>query len=102
MYEVIGKMGLLLSYDARFYVGSILITLEYLHKRSIIYRDIKPENIMVDERGFICIIDMGSAKNLRSEISGNIFISIFFFIHFLKKKISKINNRKNFYLNRNG
>ena len=39
--------------------------MEYLHFNHIIYRDIKPENIMVDEKGFIKLIDLGTAKNLK-------------------------------------
>lgn len=39
--------------------------MEYLHTRNIIYRDIKPENIMVDSKGYMYMIDMGTAKILK-------------------------------------
>jgi cGMP-dependent protein kinase len=42
------KLGLLNTYDSQFYIGSLILCMEYLHTHSIIYRDIKPENIMVD------------------------------------------------------
>jgi serine/threonine protein kinase len=42
----------------------MILGLEYLHINGIIYRDIKPENIMVDSRGYMYIIDMGTAKKI--------------------------------------
>ena len=44
------SMGLLQTNQSQFYIGSILLAIEYLHLNNIIYRDIKPENIMVDEK----------------------------------------------------
>lgn len=39
--------------------------MEYLHTNNIVYRDIKPENAMVDSEGFLKLIDMGTAKILQ-------------------------------------
>lgn len=38
---------------ARFYISEILLALEALHKQSIIFRDLKPDNVVLDERGRI-------------------------------------------------
>lgn len=35
-----------------------------MNKHNIVYRDIKPENIMVDDKGYMRLIDMGTAKFL--------------------------------------
>lgn len=40
----------------------MILCLEKLHYLNIVYRDLKPENMMVTERGYIKLIDMGTAK----------------------------------------
>ena len=48
LFDVIRDIGLLNIMDSQFFIGSLLLCMEYLHSHHIIYRDIKPENIMVD------------------------------------------------------
>jgi cGMP-dependent protein kinase len=41
----------------------MILMMEYLHTiHSIVYRDLKPENLMVDDTGYLKLIDMGTAK----------------------------------------
>ena len=51
-------------YETQFYIGSMLLMLEYLQKKYIAHRDIKPSNIMVDSNGYLKMIDFGTAKVL--------------------------------------
>jgi serine/threonine protein kinase len=47
---------------ARFYVASLVLSLEYLHDNRVVYRDLKPENVLLDSQGFIKLGDFGFAK----------------------------------------
>ena len=49
-----------------FYSAEVLLVLKTLHERQIIYRDLKPDNIMIDQEGHIKMIDFGFSKRLSS------------------------------------
>lgn len=50
--------------QSQFYVGSLIVVLEELADRNIVYRDLKPENVMLDQQGYLKLIDFGIAKKL--------------------------------------
>ncbi|CAH1124929.1 unnamed protein product [Ceutorhynchus assimilis] len=52
--------------EVRIYIGEIILALEKLHALGIIYRDIKLENILVDDKGHIVLTDFGLSKELSS------------------------------------
>lgn len=62
--DVLSEMDLLSMDDTRFFGGQVLAMLHYMHERFIIYRDLKPANIICDSKGYLKLIDMGTAKIL--------------------------------------
>ena len=53
--------------DARFYGAQIVLALEYLHFLNIIHRDLKLGNLLLDQRGYIKVIDYGMSKRVLDE-----------------------------------
>jgi Protein kinase domain len=49
---------------AMFYAFGVADALAYIHRRHCIYRDLKPENVLIDERGYPVLVDFGFAKIL--------------------------------------
>jgi len=48
-----------------------LLAIGHLHEQSIVHRDLKLENILIDEEGYLKIIDFGLAKILKDDELAN-------------------------------
>uniref|UniRef100_A0A7S4R7M8 cAMP-dependent protein kinase n=1 Tax=Alexandrium monilatum TaxID=311494 RepID=A0A7S4R7M8_9DINO len=62
LFSYLRKEGRLPDDSARFYAGEIILAFSYLHSMSIVYRDLKPENLLIDCEGHTKITDFGFAK----------------------------------------
>jgi len=58
---------------AKFYGATIAMALGHLHSHHIIYRDMKPENILMDDDGYLALTDFGMAKVLADDMLANSF-----------------------------
>lgn len=47
---------------AKLYAAEILLAIEHLHQKDIIYRDLKPDNVVLDEAGHAMLTDFGLSK----------------------------------------
>jgi serine/threonine protein kinase len=62
LYYHLQKTGTFPMEQARHYVAQVVLVLEYLHSRNVVYRDLKPENMLIDEDGYVIITDFGLSK----------------------------------------
>jgi len=53
--------------QARFYAAEILLGLEHIHAQQYVYRDFKPDNLLLDEKGHVKISDLGLTIKLRDD-----------------------------------
>ena len=56
--------------QARFYAACVLDVWDYLHGSGWLYRDLKPENLLIDSDGYIKVIDFGFAKRVAAPQGG--------------------------------
>ena len=64
LYYAIREIGLLSTSDAKFYISCIILVMEYLLQESVFLRDMSPENFMIDDKGYIKLISIATAKKL--------------------------------------
>ncbi|KAK0646561.1 kinase-like domain-containing protein [Cercophora newfieldiana] len=64
LFSLLRKSGRFPNPVAKFYAAEVTLALEYLHQRNIIYRDLKPENLLLDRHGHLKITDFGFAKRV--------------------------------------
>lgn len=65
LFNLLSKERRLSEDTVKFYTIQIVLAIGYLHKQGIIYRDIKPENILINEDGYLALTDFGLAKTIK-------------------------------------
>lgn len=66
MYDLLRKHGCLQEDHARFYLAEIVVALAELHRHNFVFRDLKLENILIDQRGHVRLTDFGLAGQFTS------------------------------------
>jgi serine/threonine protein kinase len=64
LFSQLRKVGRFSNETARFYACEITLAFQYLHKKNVVYRDLKPENLLIDREGHLKITDFGFAKEV--------------------------------------
>lgn len=75
LFYHLSKLGYFNENAIKFYASQIIIVFEYLHSLGILYKDLKPENVLISYDGYIKLIDFGLSEILNS---GNLFRSFKF------------------------
>eukprot|EP00808_Paulinella_micropora_P009450 g6150.t1 len=64
LFSVLREKTLFDEDASRFYSSCVISAFEYMHSKNIIYRDLKPENLLIDKEGYLKVTDFGFAKNI--------------------------------------
>lgn len=67
LYQYLQEKGEKLDTEAhKFYAANVVLMLEHLQHQNIVYRDLKPENLILDSDGYLKMIDFGFARRIKN------------------------------------
>jgi serine/threonine protein kinase len=62
LFGHLSKVQIFTEEEVRFIVAQLSLALGYLHSHHIVYRDLKLENILLNDDGYISLVDFGISK----------------------------------------
>jgi len=62
LFSLLAKRAPLFDSPARFFAASVASMFSYMHNLAVVYRDLKPENLLLDKQGYLKLVDFGFAK----------------------------------------
>lgn len=62
LFFYLDNIGQFAEQTAKFYAANVVLALNSLHDANILYRDLKPENVLVDRDGYLKLTDFGLSK----------------------------------------
>lgn len=68
LFSYLRNAGRFNNATSNFYGCEIVSALDYLHSLRIVYRDLKPENLLLDRHGHLKLTDFGFAKYLEDRL----------------------------------
>jgi serine/threonine protein kinase len=72
LFERMASNGPFREEQVRFYIGQIALALEQIHSRGVVFRDLKPENLLFDKEGYLTLADFGCSEIKIKGISGKV------------------------------
>ncbi|KAG7090848.1 hypothetical protein E1B28_009930 [Marasmius oreades] len=74
MQSLISRLGSLSTRCSQFYTAQIVDALAFIHDKGVIHRDVKPENLLLDDHWRVKITDFGTAKILDHTVEAEKFV----------------------------
>ena len=62
LFNLLSKKRRFSEDQAKFYAAQMVLALEHLHQNNVVYRDLKPENVLINYDGYIKITDFGLSR----------------------------------------
>lgn len=71
LFNHLGQVGFFPEEVVKFIIAQLAIALGYLHSNLVVYRDLKLENVLLNEDGYISLVDFGISKKMESTNDDN-------------------------------
>jgi len=66
VFSLLRKRRIFKEDATRFFAACVIAAFDHMHSRNILYRDLKPENLVIDKTGYVKLTDFGFAKVVES------------------------------------